>query len=153
MSDLLRDQLGAATIDALETAAFLFAMPAEEPVDLDAVPSVVTARVAFSGPRAGELRIRAPQALLALLAANMLGADAPDEPMQLDAFGELANIVCGNVLPRVDDSGPFRLAPPRVSPADSVPGAASSALVEVALAVDDQPLFVSLRLDATQDAR
>lgn len=150
MSDALRRQLAAATIDALETAAFLFAMPAEEPADAEPA-AFVTASVAFAGPRRGGLRIRAPRSLLAALAGNMLGADAPDEPMQLDAFGELANIICGNVLPRIDDSGPFRLAPPCVLPAGASSDDGSPAPVEAELSVDDQPLFVSLWLDGTLD--
>jgi len=51
-----------------------------------------------------------------VLTANVLGEEGtPDESMQRDALGELANIVCGNVLPAIDAHGRYSLGPPAVA--------------------------------------
>ena len=58
--------------------------------------------VAFRGPLSGRLVLRASSAILLELVTNMLGSDeAHDCSMQHDALGELANVICGNLLPQV----------------------------------------------------
>jgi hypothetical protein len=43
------------------------------------------------------------EAMMPALAANMLGVDEPPPPPadQRDALGELANVLCGNLLPEI----------------------------------------------------
>lgn len=74
--------------------------------------------VRFTGPTAGALVVRGDDGLLETLAANMLGAEGPPPlELQLDALGEIANVICGNVLPEAEDPvAVFRLAPPVVAP-------------------------------------
>lgn len=74
--------------------------------------------VRFTGPTAGALVVRGDEGLLETLAANMLGAEGPPPlELQLDALGEIANVICGNVLPVAEDPvAVFRLAPPVVAP-------------------------------------
>ena len=58
--------------------------------------------VSFRGPISGRLVLRASSSVLAELAANMLGVDsANDRATQQDALGEVANVICGNFLPKV----------------------------------------------------
>jgi len=120
MPEPLESVLVAATQAALETTAFMFAEPGTpEPTELvDEQPSCV-ATVTFSGAHVGALSIEFPLRLLPVLAANVLGEEeTPGDDMQRDALGELANIICGNVLPALDPAGKYSLGPPLVG--DSV---------------------------------
>ncbi len=93
-------------------------------------PGMMGMIVAYSGPSDGALLVRAEPALAATLAGNMLAADAPPSAaLQEDALGEIANVICGNVLPVVDAAAVFRLERPRrvdgPAPAETVRAAAS----------------------------
>ncbi len=83
----------------LEDLCLLYAMPElEERLKHAGMPAV--AQVSFSGPARGVLEVRVAAAVLPELAGNMLGAmNAPSQEDQLDALGEVANVVCGNFLP------------------------------------------------------
>ena len=75
------------------------------------------ASVSFHGPFNGKLVAIASGELLPAIAANMLGDDQPPtERQQLDALGEIANVICGNVLPAIAGENPvFVLSPPEVT--------------------------------------
>jgi CheY-specific phosphatase CheX len=62
----------------------------------------VAVSVSFNGPLSGRLVLRASSAILPAMTENMLGADG-DYPfaVQRDALGEIANVICGNLLPKV----------------------------------------------------
>jgi hypothetical protein len=83
-----------------------------------------SAVVEFQGPFSGKLVVALRGDVLQPLAANMLGEDdVPTESQQCDALGEIANVVCGNVLPRIGGcTEVFRLGAPatflRSAPAD-----------------------------------
>lgn len=71
------------------------------------------AAVAFEGPRAGWLELYVSARTLPPLTATMLGDDEAPELMQIDALGELANVICGNLLPAVAGADAvFRLGSP-----------------------------------------
>ncbi|HOW17863.1 MAG TPA: chemotaxis protein CheX, partial [Phycisphaerae bacterium] len=85
--------------EVLETMAFALVLP-DEPAPPDDGP-VVRARVDFEGPFCGSVSLTVPEALVPELAANMLGEDDPAAPspqQQQDALGELANVMCGNLV-------------------------------------------------------
>ena len=87
-----------AIVHTLEEMGFLFAMEAEPGEEKGA--DGVAVEVGFRGPYTGAVRLEMSAAVLPLLAANMLAMDGePGRILQMDALGELANIVCGNVLP------------------------------------------------------
>ena len=68
-------------------------------------PLAATVSVAFRGPFAGNLLIRIYGKVVPALASNMLGDDsAPSEEMQQDALKEIANVICGNLLPAIAGS-------------------------------------------------
>lgn len=101
MSDL-HCTLGEMAAETLGELAFLFAdvVPARA-LESDGAEELL---VRFSGARQGRLVLRAEPDLLPVLSANMLGEDAPTtKEVQRDALGELANIVCGNLLPLLTD--------------------------------------------------
>lgn len=105
--------------EVLETMAFALVLPQEE----EAVDEsgVVSARVAFQGPFSGSILLTMPGSIVPELAANMLGTDetvAPSEQQQRDAVGELANVMCGNLVQVVAGPEPvFRLHAPVVATA------------------------------------
>jgi CheY-specific phosphatase CheX len=74
-----------------------------------------------------------------MLAANMLGqANAPPEEQQHDALGEVANVVCGNLLPRIAGAKEvFQLGPPQLVEWNDAPGDdAGSLAAEVQVGVE-----------------
>lgn len=68
--------------------------------------------VAFNGPINGALVLEASKMMLPELTANMLGVE--DAPTHLfgDALGEVANVLCGNLLGHLYPSAVFALHPP-----------------------------------------
>jgi CheY-specific phosphatase CheX len=107
--------LAIAAAQAFEELGYFFVEHLD--ADAPALRDGAAAAVEFSGPMRGTLVLSVGEGILPSLAANMLGADvAPDDAMQLDALGELANVICGSVLPAL--GGPraiFALAAPRVA--------------------------------------
>lgn len=99
MATSLQAPLRSAATSTFEELGFLLALPA----DGDAPRLAHGARVEFRGPRTGCLELRVTTSLLPVVAANMLGSiDEPSLALQLDALGELANVITGNVVPALD---------------------------------------------------
>ena len=64
--------------------------------------------VEFKGPFSGNLLVKVCGELLPILTANMLGEeDVPPKNLQYDALGEIANVICGNLLPCIAGSKDF----------------------------------------------
>jgi chemotaxis protein CheX len=105
----------AAATSTFEQLGFLFADYELEGFQEQA-PLDASARVVFAGPMHGAIEIQLTKALLPELTQNMLGdEDALDEAVWADALGEVANVICGNILPHI--AGPeavFDLASPQV---------------------------------------
>ena len=99
MNAQLNDILFQVAEQTLENLAFLFSFPEEGPEDTGE-PSVGLG-VSFAGPYAGRLVMNISTAVLAELAANMLGLDEEETTRddQYDAVAELLNVICGNLLP------------------------------------------------------
>ncbi len=81
-----------------------------------AAPLDVAVSVEFRGPLRGRLVLRASSTILPVSAANMLGDDASRQRnLQRDALGEIANVICGNVLPVIAGvEAVFHLSAPHV---------------------------------------
>jgi CheY-specific phosphatase CheX len=130
MTSTLAIPLFKAAASTFEDLALLF--PSRELDELQREASLdVAVAVAFSGPFGGRLEVRVSAALLPVIAANMLGDDtAHDDQTARDAVGELANVICGNVLPAIAGSREvFHLEAPRgidVAPAPGLPPAATA---------------------------
>jgi CheY-specific phosphatase CheX len=97
-----------------EQLGFLFLTPEfEEERSSDDIQAAAT--VEFDGPLSGRLVVTANGELLQPLAANMLGVDEASDTEQRDALGEISNVVCGNVMPRIAQSvEAFRIQSPDV---------------------------------------
>jgi CheY-specific phosphatase CheX len=79
------------------------------------------ATVTFAGSSLGELTVSASPSTLAVLAAGFLGEDetAADSEVR-SVVGELANVLCGVVLGRMDPKGNFVISPPTVTDTDGM---------------------------------
>ncbi|WP_411280662.1 chemotaxis protein CheX [Gemmatimonas sp.] len=93
--------LSRATTATFEELALLFPEHELSP-EQAAAPLDVAVSVEFRGPLRGRLVLRASSLILPSITANMLGEDASRQrPLQRDALGELANVICGNLLPAI----------------------------------------------------
>jgi CheY-specific phosphatase CheX len=114
MSAALDSSLYAAAAATFEQVVFM--LPDTPPDDRQRARSVsAIANIAFSGPAAGVLQVRACEGLLPLLTANMMGGMEASEALQLDALGEIANIICGQIFPHLAVHSAFEQKPPEVS--------------------------------------
>ena len=129
-----KEALYSAAITTFEDLAF--AVADRDAAGIETANWVGEARVAFVGPWSGELVVRLDAAALARLAANMLGDDVPPTAeLQRDALSELANVICGHVLPSLAGSDVvFYLQAPVFGAADDRPEDQDG--VRVALSLD-----------------
>ena len=73
-----------------------------EGVEVPAPPSPLqSASVAFHGPVQGTLVVSVSEAVLPDVIGNMLGDENLSDEVLRDGLGELANVICGNVLPEI----------------------------------------------------
>ncbi|MBI5374354.1 MAG: chemotaxis protein CheX [Candidatus Schekmanbacteria bacterium] len=91
--------LNAAT-NAFEQLCFMFSSPDDEDTEKN-LRTWVASIVNFSGPFSGKLIVRAHKGLLNVIASNMLGEEASTAKQQIDALGEVSNVICGSVLPQI----------------------------------------------------
>jgi len=89
--------------EVFESLVFMFPLAEEEQApESEEACAEVAVRVSFSGPFSGCLLIAVPMEMLPALSTNMLGMDyeGPARPdHEDDALKELANVICGNLLP------------------------------------------------------
>ncbi len=124
MTNLLQSRLRQAASSTFEDLGFVF--PEEDLEDHQAAaPLAWSAVVAFRGPVHGTLEIRVSDGVAEQLATNMLGlASPPEGSLKRDALGEMANVVCGNVVPALGSpDAVFDLAAPDVTEIATAAGA------------------------------
>jgi CheY-specific phosphatase CheX len=98
MTSTTQSPLLAATTRTFESLALL--LPSIDPTGAEAsAPAAHAVRVAFTGPLRGCLALRVTDDVARAFAENMLGVSDPSASMIRDALGEVANVVCGNLLP------------------------------------------------------
>ncbi len=118
MQELTADSMVGAVSEALETVAFMMAMPPEE--ELPAPSDNILASVQFNGPVSGTIEILAPLEFVHTMAANIMGLDTYEDEIQddkaEDAFKELLNITCGILVEQLASSPTdmFNIGIPRV---------------------------------------
>jgi CheY-specific phosphatase CheX len=97
-------ELMSSAVMTFEDMGFIFAMPELEDKHREA-SFEGAAEVDFNGPFSGRLSISLYGRMMGELTANMMGEDEPPAvQQQRDALGEIANVICGNVLPKVGGS-------------------------------------------------
>jgi chemotaxis protein CheY-P-specific phosphatase CheC len=143
MSKKLERELYRAAALTFEGLSFLLPTPEISEQQLNA-PSEAAVCVDFEGPFSGKLLLKLYGRLLPTIAANMLGEeDVPSRSQQYDALGEIANVICGHMLPGIAGSKDmFHVSPPKMAEAIDLPPVAE---VQVGLGRGraDLLLFVS----------
>jgi CheY-specific phosphatase CheX len=150
ISHYLEKELYRAAAVTFEELGFLFPSP-DIDSECDAACEAV-AGVRFFGPVSGSLFVTARGGLLPVLAANMLGEDdAPSGVHQYDALGEVANVICGNVLPSIGGNrAVFQLESPKVvGYSDSVTSGNGEPTATVRLSLDEGQADVMLYVEGT----
>ena len=102
-----------AATSTFESLALLF--PEQQSADgAEFIPLEAAVSVTYHGAGTGRVVVGVTSGVLPALAENMLGsAAAPDQQLQRDALGEVANVVTGNVLPLINGAtAVFRLDAP-----------------------------------------
>lgn len=142
--------LGEVFADVLMAQTFLFAEEcSKEEVEDAGEVTYLKSAISFDGPTAGVLEMAMPVAVAVEAGANMLGLDeAEAQDCAEDAFGELANVLCGQLLTTLFGADQvFSLSLPTVSPAP--PGLLDSLLGDpdcIAFTIDDAAVMVRLSL-------
>ncbi len=127
MTELNYDQLLSGAVDTvLETMFFAATLG---PAESETNPEVLEARLAFRGNPSGTLGVRLSPASARVLAAGFLGED--EETLSDSQLGEvvceLANMLCGSLVSKLEDQESFALASPELVPAGSEAAAGSEA--------------------------
>lgn len=148
MKDVMETELYKATALTFDELGFMYAMP-ELADDTEDAIFEAQANVEFSGPFSGNLSVVVRGDILSPLASNMLGEDSPPSKyQQLDALGEIANVICGNVLPNIGSpKDVFRIGAPQVTETESAcaEGVSSrTALVRLPLGQGRADVFLSI---------
>jgi len=152
MSKKLETELFKAATLTFEELGFLLPTPEIDEQQLNAQVEAAVS-VDFEGPFSGKLLVRVCGGLLPMIAANMLGEEnAPSKSLQYDALGEIANVICGNMLPGIAGSKDvFHVSSPKmVESIDSLPVA--EVQVGLGLGRADLLLFVSRYPALTEDS-
>jgi chemotaxis protein CheY-P-specific phosphatase CheC len=118
MGNRLESELFKAATLTFQELGFLLPTPEINEQQLNAqVEGAVS--VEFEGPFSGELLVRVCGGLLPIIAANMLGEEGEkvsSKSLQYDALGEIANVICGNMLPGIAGSKDvFRVNAPKIA--------------------------------------
>lgn len=104
-----------ASIVTFEELGFMFPSACADESNIADAESVSVA-IDFSGEFGGKFLLRIEREVLPLIAANMLGEEPPfDAVMLKDVLGEIANVICGNMLPAIGGKAAvFHLGAPHV---------------------------------------
>jgi CheY-specific phosphatase CheX len=102
-------------VEVLEKMFFIEAV-SDLPAEPAAQAPAVFVQLEFEGDPPGTFRMSLARAAAALIAADFLGEDAESlTPGQVDEVSkELANMICGAVLSRIESSVTFRLSAPNL---------------------------------------
>lgn len=144
----LAEALESSMADVLEKMFFIRSMglPEESMPETD-----VIAQLTFDGDPPGCFKLRVTKSAASSIAADFLGMDEAElsEAEVSDVICELANMICGSVLSRVESNTTFRLAKPRLMPAEAVPAvvAANSGSAVHAVEISGGVLVASIQTE------
>jgi len=104
---------------AFETMAFIEVTGQKVAVESLSAEDFIIAAVDFSGPASGTCRLAVHKDLAAHIVENVLMGDTADPGRAVDAVQELANVVCGLILPMLVAEAPdFNVTVARQEAAD-----------------------------------
>jgi len=102
------------TVRTFEDLCFMYQEPelkdTQENLPLEAAAEVKYRSDDFTG----KLLIETRGGLSSAIATNILSNDDPSVQQKKDALGEIANIICGNIVPSLGEGGrEYKIEPPR----------------------------------------
>jgi CheY-specific phosphatase CheX len=152
MTDLaLSEALWVAVTEVLEKMFFIDTAEVEAEGGLSVSgEDGINARLTFEGVPPGCLWLRLTSGAARSLAADFLGEEASELSGQKieEVIGELANMLCGSVLTRVESTTDFRLAAPEIVEAP-VANAAQPAMASRTVALAGGILTVAMTMEST----
>jgi CheY-specific phosphatase CheX len=115
-SDFSVDLQNAVT-EVLESMCFISVIEETTVSAADKKPWVAR-RLAFRGPFAGHFGLRVPLETATIFAGNLLGQETEELTEQEigDSVGEIANMICGSFLCKLETEHPFDLTTPVADP-------------------------------------
>ena len=115
----IQPALESAVGEVLETMCFATALASSEgaaPAEDSSSPPLLTAQLHFQGNPPGQFRVCATSDLARVIAAGFLGQEETEvsEAEAQEVMGELANMICGSVLSRLESDAIFHLSHPEI---------------------------------------
>jgi CheY-specific phosphatase CheX len=106
--------LDEAVAEVLESMCFMTAESVAVKEEEGAPDTWVRYRLEFRGPGQGRFGVRAPLPTARLIACNLLGTEPEEltEAQASESMGEIANMVCGSLLSRLEKEQAFDLSHP-----------------------------------------
>ncbi|SPE41648.1 CheC, inhibitor of MCP methylation [Candidatus Sulfopaludibacter sp. SbA3] len=124
MSDFLQSVLRQSVEEVLEKMFFIRSLgdTAPEPPENE-----LAVHLRFDGEPSGSFLLRITRDAARSISADFLGAEEGElTPQQVgEVICELANMICGSVLSRVESAATFRLSPPQFSDTEAPLGEAA----------------------------
>lgn len=147
----LKDHLSRSAVRTFEELAFVFTDAELDEIQLAALFEA-GARVAFDGPMCGRLTIRLYGGILETLTQNMLpDLEEPGRAMRIDTLKEIANVICGNLLPVVGgEAAVFDLHPPESDDSETPVAESVAPAATVAVGLEGGRAELSLYLEPTE---
>ncbi len=150
MTDLNFDQLLSATVDSvLETMFFSAVWGPAEP---ETSGAVLESRLAFHGRPCGTFALCLSEPAARLLAAGFLGEDVETltGSQTSQVVCELANMLCGSLVSKLESDESFDLAPPVLFPfgSETADGPGAPIAARQSFEIEGGILTVTLHLEA-----
>jgi len=97
MKSKIEKVLQEAAVNTFEDICFMYQVPELKDVQNNLTVEAAS-EVRYRGDYTGSLLIETRGGLFSAIAANILSIDNPSAQQKKDALGEVANIICGNVV-------------------------------------------------------
>ncbi|MBI5804924.1 chemotaxis protein CheX [candidate division TA06 bacterium] len=120
MKTRVENALKEAGLKTFEGICFMYPVPELKEIQ-EMLPLEAAAEVKYRGDFSGRMMIETRGGLFQAIAVNMLSSQDPTGEQKMDALGEVANIICGNVIPALGGiSQGYRIEAPRCIPLNEV---------------------------------
>jgi hypothetical protein len=116
--------LEAAVGDVLETMCFTSVLASSEKAIAASAEPAFTAELHFEGHATGDFRLAVPVKLARLVTSCFLGRDEAEvsDCQAGEVVCELANMICGSVLSRLDSKAIFHITHPELTVSEAAAG-------------------------------
>jgi len=116
MKTKVEKALKAAVLKTFEETCYLYPVPELKDIQ-ELLPLEAAAEVKYRGDFTGRILIETRGGLFRAIAVNMLSNQDPTGAQKMDALGEIANIICGNVIPALGGASQgYRIEAPKIIP-------------------------------------